>query len=258
MWNLTNITGFPRWLVRQTLEWIYPSVCPGCKRRLGEFREILCTDCWNGLQTALSVPYCRRCGRDTSPYTQVEGRCPRCRKEKPKLSHLCRVGRYQEPIREIILAYKFHRQSWFDEFLGNLLAEAILGSEALRTADFLVPIPLHWRRKWVRTYNQSELLAEQAAKRLKRDGVSIPVNLDLVRMRYTPPQTTLPPEKRLVNLKHAFSARPDAPFRGKHICLIDDVTTTGTTLHYAAKALRKAGAETVSAAVIAVADNDYE
>ncbi len=258
MWNPADVIRFPRWLGRQALEWIYPSLCPGCQKPLGEFREILCPDCWSGLQSALAIPYCPGCGRDTSPYTQVEGRCPRCRKEKPTIANLCRVGRYQEPLRAIILAYKFHRQSGFDLFLGNLLGEAILGSKTLRTADLLVPIPLHWRRKWVRTYNQSELLANQASNRLKQDGVSIPVNLDLVRMRYTPPQTTLPPEKRLVNLKHAFAARSDAPFLGKHLCLIDDVTTTGTTLRFAARALRKAGAEMVSAAVIAVADNDYE
>ena len=93
-------------------------------------------------------------------------------------------------------------------------------------------------------------------KELKKQDCTIPINSDLVRLRNTAPQTSMAPSHRLINLKGAFGVRRDAGFQDKHICLIDDVTTTGTTLRVAAQTLKKAGAARVSAAVLAVAAND--
>ncbi|MCP4709176.1 MAG: ComF family protein [Planctomycetes bacterium] len=119
-----------------------------------------------------------------------------------------------------------------------------------------MPIPLHWRRRWSRRYDQAQLLTRATQLALKQQNLSIPVNCDLLRIRHTAPQTSMAHSHRLQNLKGAFAVRSDAPLQGKHICLIDDVTTTGTTLRIAGRTLIKAGAAQVSAAVIAVAAND--
>ncbi len=156
----------------------------------------------------------------------------------------------------MIINLKFHNTPKLDKFLGNLLAAAIMGSQIARQADFFVPIPLHWRRQLRRKYNQSELLAQTAVSTLCKQGFKTAYNDDLKRVRYTRPQVSLAVTDRLRNLHNAFQVRPAAPYEGKHICLIDDVSTTGTTLRVAANTLLKAGAAQVSAAVIAVAAND--
>jgi ComF family protein len=241
---------------RHLLDLICPPACAACNAPVADNCDVLCLPCWDRFRQNLQTPCCPTCGHDCGPYSLIDDRCHRCRRRRPVVSRVIRVGPYLDPFRRLILGFKFHRQSRFDRFLGDLLASAVLGEPEIRRVDYFVPIPLHWRRKWVRSYNQAELLALSLKAGLKKQGLEIPVNMDLVRIRHTPPQTSLSAGQRLVNLRGAFAARPDADFRGKHICLIDDVTTTGATLRAAGQTLRKAGAAGVWAAVLAVAAND--
>jgi ComF family protein len=154
-------------------------------------------------------------------------------------------------LQALVLGLKFAGKSHLDQMLGALLAAAIQGDPQLTDVDALVPVPLHWRRRLRRGYNQAQLLAQAAANQLPH----LHVEPFLIRTRDTVPQATLATTDRLRNLKGAFAARPNAKIAGKHLCLVDDVTTTGTTLRIAARALRRAGAAKVSAVVIAVAAN---
>lgn len=241
---------------RSTLEVVCPPVCAVCRSPLVDGSEVLCAPCWRGLQETATAQYCPVCGHEAGAYGLLAGRCGRCQNRRPVVAHVARVGAYQGVLRQLILAFKFGGQSQLDRFLGTFLAAAVLGNDVVRQADILVPIPLHWRRLWTRRYNQAELLTRAAARELARQGRPTQVNCDLLRVRYTLPQTSMAASHRLVNLRGAFAARPHAGFEGKHICLVDDVTTTGTTLRVAGQVLRKAGAGRVSAAVLAVAAND--
>ena len=238
------------------MELIYPPACAACGMVIADSGDFLCLDCWQNLRENLPGNYCRVCGHDIGEFSLIDGRCHNCQNRRPAISHITRVGPYGKVLRQLILSFKFGRQSQMDKFLGSLLADAFLGDEHLADVDLLVPIPLHWRRRWSRTYNQAELLAKVVARQLKKQGRTIPVNCDLLRVRHTEPQTSLARSHRLLNLRGAFAARVDADYSGKHICLIDDVTTTGTTLRVAGRALKKAGVARVSAAVLAVAAND--
>jgi ComF family protein len=241
---------------REIMELLCPGLCPVCSRELPDAAETICSDCWQKLRDSLPDPYCPVCGHDSGPYSLIEGRCHRCQNRRPAVSHVLRVGPYQGVLRELILAFKFRRQSHLDLFLGDLLASALQGDPDLQDVDLIVPIPLHWRRRWSRSYNQAELLAHAVARNLKARQRNIPINTDLLRVRYTEPQTSLATSHRLINLRGAFAVRSDVRFEGKHLCLIDDVTTTGTTLRVAAQALKKTGPRRISAAVLAVAAND--
>jgi len=243
-------------LAHEVMELICPSSCAVCREEIADSRQVLCEPCWGQLRENLHDSYCRLCGHNIGPYGLIDGRCHRCQNRRPAVTRVVRVGDYDGPLRDLILAFKFGGQSRLDVFLGSLLAAAIIGDDELTSADVIVPIPLHWRRRWTRKYNQSELLARSAVRELKHQGRIFPLSTDFVRVRYTQPQTSMAPSHRLINLRRAFAARPDAPFAGKHICLVDDVTTTGTTLRVAAQALKKTGAARVSAAVLAVAAND--
>ncbi|KPK76196.1 MAG: hypothetical protein AMJ79_07715 [Phycisphaerae bacterium SM23_30] len=240
----------------ELLELLYPPNCPGCGAPIDDSSDQLCPACWQQLRQISPGLYCTMCGHNSGPYALIDGRCHRCQNRRPAVTRVLRVGPYQDVLRELILAFKFRRQSQLDGFLGRLLAAVIIGDDQLRRAHLLVPVPLHWRRRWARRYDQSELLARAVRKELERQNLPVPISFDLVRLRHTPPQTSMALSHRLINLKGAFGVRPDVDFHGKHLCLIDDVTTTGTTLRVAAQTLKKAGAERISAAVLAVAAND--
>ena len=233
-------------------ELLYPPQCPACNYPITRTDDTLCPKCWQQLREAILTPACPTCGKPTSQYEIYNNKCHRCQDNQTNIDFIIRVGDYQSSLKNLVLSFKYHHQSRLDKFLGKLAADTALSRPETRSLDYLVPIPLHWRRRFTRGYNQSEILAEQIAKHLKLSNISIPVRHDLIRTRNTPPQTTLPAGKRKNNLKNAFAIRPDAPFKNKNICLVDDVTTTGTTLNTAAKTLKRYGAKSVSAIVIIV------
>ncbi len=110
----------------------------------------------------------------------------------------------------------------------------------------MVPVPLHWRRQMARGYNQAERIARPLAKRLGR-----PLITALRRTRATPPQALLERPHRRANLRGAFRGRRSSAIRGRRVLLVDDVATTGATLHHASAALRRAGAASVMALAVA-------
>ena len=238
------------------MELLCPACCSVYRVEIPDSSEVLCSWCWSELRENLQVPFCPTCGLPAGPYELIDDRCHCCQKSRSDIWRVARLGQYDGVLRDLILSFKYRRQSRLDMFLGEMLASAIIGDPKLSNVDLLVPVPLHWFRRLARGYNQAEILARAIAKNLKIQGFRIPVNCDLVRVRNTVPQVQLPASQRKKNLIGAFAARPDADYRDKHICLIDDVTTTGTTLTVAAKALKKAGAGKISAAVLTVAADD--
>lgn len=114
--------------------------------------------------------------------------------------------------------------------------------------DIIIPVPVHFRRKQQRGYNQSELLAKNLAK---QTGITF-YPKTLVKKLNTPPQSSLGRGERLKNLKEAFRVKKPELIAGKRILLIDDVMTTGSTLEYCGQALTEAGAACVDAFVIAI------
>jgi ComF family protein len=112
--------------------------------------------------------------------------------------------------------------------------------------DLVVPMPIHWRKRWQRGFNQAELLAAPVARLygIKTSGC-------LLRSRYTKAQASLGQRQRLENLANSFAVRNRAAIAGKRILLVDDVFTTGATLRAATAALKAAGVSHVSALTLA-------
>ena len=107
---------------------------------------------------------------------------------------------YEEPLNAVIQALKFRRL----DYLGRHLGEAIAArwSEEIAGADLVVPVPLHWRRRFSRGYNQAERIARAVARR-----AGLPLVSALARRRVGPPQSSLGREERLANLRSAFQMR---------------------------------------------------
>jgi ComF family protein len=139
------------------------------------------------------------------------------------------TGRAAQAVRRL----KFNRVTSIAEWMSDQMA-AKLTAEALNY-DLAIPVPIHWSRRCLRGFNQSELLAGKIPN----------VSAGLLRFRRTKPQVGLTAEERLENLRGAFRARQS--IEGKSVLLIDDVITSGGTIIECARALREAGASEVNA-----------
>jgi ComF family protein len=142
----------------------------------------------------------------------------------------------------VVRGLKFGRLDYLGRHLAASLAEAL--GDRLTGCDRVVPVPLHWRRRLARGYNQAERIARPLAAHL-----GLPYIPALARRRATPPQSLLGRDQRLANLRRAFRIPRPERVRGFHILLVDDVATTGATLDAAAAALKTAGAVRVTALV---------
>jgi len=191
--------------------------------------------------------YCHRCGASVGPGAAVDQGCTHCRTAKVNWHQAIRISAYQSPMRDWIVAFKFDRTwRWGTQF-GRMLAHAIPQSPTGKKTA-VVPVPMHWMRRWKRGYNQASLMARAIAH--CRDW---PLASILHRTRYTPQQTTVAPSSRPENVSGSFAiARVD--LAGWHIWLVDDVKTTGSTANACCRLLLNAGAASVGLAVAAVAD----
>lgn len=215
------------------LDALLPPRCQHC----GALGAILCAACL-GTAQAPAPPLCPRCGRSLSPGSVAEATaCPTCASGRgPQvLASLHIAAVYEGVVRESVAALKYRKQRRLAEPLGDLLAAELRA--AMRQGA--LPVPLHPERQRQRGFNQAALLAQRCSSRL---GIPVVTNL-LVRQRATSPQVGLSLAERHTNIAGAFalaSQQAHKRLAGRHLALIDDVSTTGSTLDAAAEALRAA------------------
>jgi ComF family protein len=223
---------------------VFPSCCVGCGAALPwEAPLALCVGCRPRLR-APATPACRGCGRPLlGVATNVRGPlCGGCRQRAPPWESLVAAYLYAPPLVGVVKALKFGRA----EHLGEALAQplAALCAPAAPRLDVVTPVPLAWTRLLVRGYNQAEAIARPLAHAL-----GLPCRR-LLHRRPRPRQALLSRAERRRNLRGAFMPRGRLP-AGTRVLLVDDVMTTGATLAAAARALRRAGAVSVVATVVA-------
>jgi ComF family protein len=237
---------------------LLPAACLGCGEALGGGRAHLglCLACRGRLSRP--APGCAACGEPIPAAAPAPGRpalppgwtCGACRRSPPPFDALRAAWSYGGAVGEVIRALKFRRLDYLGAHLARDLAEMAAAEAAERAGgwDLVVPVPLHWRRRLARGYNQAAAIARPLARRL-----ALPVVEALVRRRPTPPQTALPRPARRANPRGAFAvpARHRRRLAGRRVLLVDDVVTTGATLAAAARALLAAGAAEVHAAAVA-------
>lgn len=149
-------------------------------------------------------------------------------------------------MRELIHLFKYGKVAPLSGVLGAYLLRSLPRDEAV---DLLTPVPLHWRRRWDRGFNQSELLARVVSR-----STGIPMRGVLRRERATAVQAGLSHTERRRNVARAFRCHRPHEVRGKRIVLVDDVMTTGSTATACARALKAAGAARVVLLTVARAD----
>lgn len=149
---------------------------------------------------------------------------------------------YEFPVDVAIKRLKFSRKLFYAPAFGEILCAAcpLLPNDI----DAILPVPLHWRRKMMRGFNQADEITKPLARIL-----GVPLVRGVYRVRPTLFQTGLSVAKRAGNLRQAFGNKKKLPHR--HVLIVDDVVTTGATTQVLAKMLFAAGVEKVS--VVAVA-----
>lgn len=245
LWRALRVTG------DAALDLLYPPHCVSCQVALPpETNKALCRDCamqihWIGLDR------CARCGDGVGLGSGVVGDCPSCRSHPPAfVSASCALAKYSEgPLRNLVLALKFSAKFHVARVLGDALARRIQAVQLSTAKMVVVPTPLTRKAAWRRGFNQAEELAICVSQRL---GLRMETGL-LTKIRSTPTQATLSPEKRRLNLKGAFACDAKRAARYKDTCvlLIDDVITTGSTVSECARMLSDAGIGEVRAAAVA-------
>lgn len=195
---------------------------------------------------ATPVTRCVRCARAV----HAPGTCDDCRRSPPALDSCHAALAYAFPWPDLIARFKFRAEPGWAHTFAHLMRATPGVDRAVQAADRVLPLPLGPRRLAERGYNQALELARRLAPR-KVDARS------LVRGRETAPQTTLDRTDRQRNVDGAFVVDPvRAPaLRGAHLLLVDDVMTSGASLSAAALALRRAGAASVGALVLARTDD---
>lgn len=221
-----------------------PRTCEVCGRKLFLFERFLCLECLS------DIPY-------TFFWTMRVN--PMADKFNGKVQEHIRSGAHETYIHCASLFFysesnsyknipqtlkygaKLKEGSFFARELGRRLKDSPLFEEV----DAVIPVPLHWIRRWRRGYNQSEVIAKELSKEL---GARMRTDI-LRRRRYTGTQTRLSAEKKVRNVSGAFKVMKKDPSI-HHILLVDDTFTTGSTLYECFRTLRERYTASVKISVV--------
>jgi ComF family protein len=175
------------------------------------------------------------------------GLCSVCRESLANFDTAYSFGSYEGPLRELIHLFKYAKVESLAAPLSRFLSRALPLDQQF---DAVLAMPMHWRKRWERGFNQAELLAKPIARRY---GLKLQTNLQ--RARYTKAQAGLSEAQRRENLQGSFCVKRPEEIRNQRVLLVDDVFTTGATLRAASAALKRAGARHITALTLARVDH---
>lgn len=210
------------------LDWLLPQHCYLCAK---PSLSAVCPACIHAL------PYqhvaCPRCGRATR-YSRL---CAACRYEPPLFKRTYAVLRYLAPVDELIQAAKYQHDFRILTLLADIMQQYFAQNPPPDLPEVLMPVPLHPERQWGRGYNQSHLLAQKLARHF-----NLPLDYrSCCRVKNTAQQARLPSRAaRYTNVYEAFAYFPPYP-AWRHVALIDDVFSTGSTLNEITRVLLAGG-----------------
>jgi len=226
------------------LHYVFPVTCALCGEDLpADDYYRLCMDCLGGIKPVSGL-VCLTCGL---PLPDGGAHCYDCRKgRKHAFTFVRSAAVYEGRLRELIRKFKYQGRDYLHRTLGALLVDVVKTNEALQSSEMIVPVPLHWMKRMLRGFNQSELLALHISEYLGK-----PMVRALKRTRPTRSQFRLSREERAKNIDGCFSICEKNDCRQKRVLVVDDVCTTGATLDECARILLDAGAKQVYGLTVA-------
>ena len=226
----------------------FPPVCYYCKAPLdSRGGRKLCPRC-RELLKLVEAPYCLGCSKTNVILDEETLLCPDCqtRSKRAPLSRVIAGAAYEGLVPHLISKFKYGRCRYLADPLTDIIMAHPEFNVLAPHIACLVPVPMHWTRKIIRGFNQSEDLAYELSRRTK-----IPVVPALKRVRYHSSQAGLKRDERMRNLGGAFQfdkrycKRFKNPPKSKLVAIIDDVCTTGTTAELCARQLKRNGAKNI-------------
>lgn len=237
-----NIFGKLKVFVNPILELIYPDLCLVCSQKLVKGEKYICSSC------ICDFPYSDNNFLNIKDFFQEHY-------PNFKIQNCYSLFYYNkfDPYSKLIKSIKYHSRGDLAFYLGQMLAKNMLVKykDEIDNIDLIIPLPLHPKRESERGFNQSLKIAE---------GISSVLNIiiednSIDRCIYTKSQTTKTLEERLSSMNNAFKLKNPDSIKNKHILLIDDVITTGSTIKSCLEELSKAENCSFSIACLAKTKN---
>ncbi len=217
---------------------LLPQQCLLCLNNT-KTRFIVCDSCLTWLTRLPSG--CTQCAL---PMQRPESRhCGQCLTHQQQTDQALACFSYTHPIRSWIQLYKFKQHLYLHPLFCYCIQQ--LCSQLLYPYDLIIPMPIYTQRLRERGFNQCDLIAKRLAKILNRPYASH----ILQRKKATRPQLTLPAHQRWHNVANSFNTSVD--ISDLSILVIEDIITTGATIHAAASSLKEQGAKHVSVCALA-------
>ena len=218
---------------------IFPRRCLICDRDVSDTHKI-CKACCSNIKYITS-PICNKCG---FPFVADTGRdhlCGNCLCSRVYFTKARAVGYHEGVLQEAVHQFKYNKRTILSKPLGALMVSHAHDSLDIKSYDYLVPVPLHYKRLRERGFNQSLSLTRHISK---RHGVPIDFR-SLKRIKWDRPQINLSKKEREQNVKGVFYLNTKSELVNKDVLLIDDDYTSGATVNECAKVLMTAGIKRV-------------
>ena len=233
-------------IIKGLIDLIFPPLCALCGSPLAEDDTgEICPSCLRSVRF-ISPPICPTCGLPFVSRSGEDHLCGQCLRRRWHFGSARALGLYEGTMREAIHLLKYHGKSFLAKPLVGLLDKGYPFIE-YGSYDLLVPVPLHPKRLRERGFNQALILGKAIGR---MTGIACEGFL-LKKIRWSPPQINLSPREREKNVKGSFAVADPEGVQGKRVLLIDDVMTTGSTVHECARALLRAGAGEVDVFTLA-------
>jgi len=234
-------------LINKLKNLIFPNACLYCNKIINE-SSFFCLTCWPSLQF-ITNPKCNICSYPLE-FEGITNICAKCQQSKPHYDQNISIFRYNFLIKKVISNLKYQDQ----QYLSKKLAKLLIKNSKLDFSQFgiISCIPSHKKQLQKRKYNPSALLAKNICKLTKNENFY--PNL-LIKVKNTKPQAKLTKNQRLLNLNSVFEVNQKFQTLGKKqsILIIDDVTTTQSTLNEISKTLKKLNPKKITTLTIAKA-----
>lgn len=222
-------------LINSFLDLLLPRFCQSCSTKLTPELNIVCKNCLNSMSET------------SDEYLKSEFEKKFASENVIKDFFSPFLFHEKNTIQLLIHKLKYEKMFLTGIFLGELLGDKILTRREFKI-DLILPVPLHSLKQAERGYNQSDFIAKGLSKKLK----SKYDKTLLKRIRFTPSQTNFDSLERKENVREAFEIRNVKLIKGKNVCIVDDVITTGSTINECAKILNENGAANIYAVSVAL------
>lgn len=228
-------------IISDLLDLVFPRVCFSCLEEAAPQQgSIFCIKCM------FEIPY-------TDHFENAENDLVKLFYGKGNIKHAAALMFFTEGgvVQNILHNFKYKKMLEIGTQLGHVVGDKVLNSKYFENIDVIIPVPLHKDKQYKRGFNQSEVFGNAIATKLKRPLL----NNVLIRNKFTETQTRKSKSERKENVSDAFNVKDHSKIVAKHVLLVDDVITTGSTILACAETIRENGASSISIISIAKAIN---